>query len=212
MTPLTEQRWRQSLQDYIDSDPDPGSGLRGRERTVKVLVAGHMGAGKTTMVHSISEIDPVRTEAFMTSAGSHVDRADLADKDTTTVAMDFGRIHLNEELVLYLFGAPGQERFFDILEDLARGALGALVLADPRHLGETYQILELVEELGLTYIIAINVFDGAPRYTEARLREVMGLGPDIPFVFCDARSRISTRDALVVLVQHLLTSLPEPVR
>nr|WP_256122985.1 ATP/GTP-binding protein [Streptomyces sp. LUP47B] len=186
--------------------------MRGDETTRKILIVGHMGAGKTTMIDSISEIEPVRTEETMTDAGAHVDRADLPDKKTTTVAMDFGRIRLSNHLVLYLFGAPGQERFFNILEDLAHGALGALVLCDPRHLADTYPILELVEELGLTYTIAINQFDGAPRYTEKRLREVMDLAPDTPLVFCDARSRVSTRDALIVLVQDLLTRLPEPAR
>ncbi|WP_454338798.1 GTP-binding protein [Streptomyces pseudovenezuelae] len=179
---------------------------------MKILIAGHMGAGKTTMVHSITEIAPLSTEERMTSAGSHVDRADLPDKTTTTVAMDFGRVHLSHDFVLYLFGAPGQARFFDILEDLAFGALGALVLCDPRHLADTYPILDLIEELGLTYVIAINQFDDAPRYTEARLREVMELGAGTPLVFCDARSRLSTRDALIALVQHLLTTLPEPAR
>ncbi|WP_328974167.1 GTP-binding protein [Streptomyces canus] len=200
------------MPDYIGSDPDPGPGLRGDERTVKALVVGHMGAGKTTMVDSISEIEPVKTEEAMTDAGTAIDRADLPDKTTTTVAMDFGRVHLSADLVLYLFGAPGQARFFDILEDLARGALGALVLCDPRHLAETYPILEVVEDLGLPYVIAVNEFDDAPRYTEARLREVMGLDPSTPLVSCDARQRGSTRDALIVLVQHLLTTLPEPVR
>ncbi|MFE1839824.1 GTP-binding protein [Streptomyces sviceus] len=200
------------MTDYVGSDPDPGSKLRGTETTRKILIVGHMGAGKTTMIESISEIRPVRTEETMTTAAAHVDRADLPDKTTTTVAMDFGRIHLSDQLVLYLFGAPGQERFFNILEDLARGALGALVLCDPRHLAETYPILELIEELELTYTIAVNQFDDAPRYTEERLREVMDLAPATPLVFCDARSRVSTRDALIVLVQDLLTRLPEPAR
>jgi signal recognition particle receptor subunit beta len=200
------------LKDYVDSDPDPGSGLRGKERTVKILIAGHMGAGKTTAVEAVSEIRTIKTEEVMTSAGNGIDRADLPHKTTTTVAMDFGRLHLNDQLVLYLFGAPGQARFFDILEDLAYGALGALVLCDPRHLAETYPVLDLIENLGLTYVIAVNQFDGAPRYTEERLREVMELPPSIPLVFCDARSRLSTRDALIALVQHLLTKLPEPVR
>jgi signal recognition particle receptor subunit beta len=200
------------LQDYIGSDPDPGPVLRGDEHTVKILIAGHIGAGKTTMVHSISQIAPVATEERMTSAGTHIDRNDLPDKTTTTVAMDFGRVHLNDELVLYLFGAPGQERFFDILADLAHGALGALVLCDPRHLAETYPILEIVEDLELPYLIAVNEFDDAPRYTHDRLREAMGLDRQTPLVTCDARSRLSTRDALIELVQHLLTTLPEPAR
>ncbi|MEU7028882.1 ATP/GTP-binding protein [Streptomyces sp. NPDC046275] len=186
--------------------------LRGDERTVKVLVCGHLGAGKTTFVHSLSQIAPVSTEEVMTRAGTGVDHVALPEKSTTTVAMDFGRLSLGDSLVLYLFGAPGQERFFPILQDLALGALGALVLVDTRRLADTYPILQLVEDLRLPYAVAVNAFDEAPAITGERLREVMALAPDTPLVRCDARDRPSSRDALITLVHHLLTLTPEPAR
>ncbi len=186
--------------------------LRGDERTAKILVAGHFGAGKTTLVHCLSQIRPVSTEEVMTSAAEGIDSTDLPHKTTTTVAMDFGRLSLTDDLVLYLFGAPGQPRFYPVLEDLAVGALGALVLADSRRLAETYPILQLVEDLGLPYTVAINRFDGAPHIPEQRLREVMDLAEETPLVMCDARDRPSSRDALIVLVSYLLTLVPEPAR
>ncbi|GGZ95086.1 ATP/GTP-binding protein [Streptomyces subrutilus] len=195
---------------YTDSETPPG--LRGDERTVKVLLCGHLGAGKTTFVTTLSQIAPVSTEEVMTRAGADIDRTALPDKTTTTVAMDFGRLRLTEDLLLYLFGAPGQERFFPILQDLAVGALGALVLADTRRLADTYPILQLVEDLNLTYAVAVNTFDGAPDPTDQRLREVMDLTDGTPLVRCDARDRSSSRDALIALVRHLLTLTPEPAR
>ncbi|MFD8816135.1 ATP/GTP-binding protein [Streptomyces sp. NPDC059627] len=186
--------------------------LRGDEQTAKILVAGHLGAGKTTLVRCLSQITPVLTEEVMTSAGEDIDHPVLPEKVRTTVAMDFGRLHLSDELVLYLFGAPGQPRFWDILVDLAQGALGALVLCDTRRLGDTYPILEIVEELGLPYAVAVNTFDGAPVPTDERLREVMTLAADTPLVRCDARDRAGARDALIALVRHLLTLTPEPAR
>jgi signal recognition particle receptor subunit beta len=187
--------------------------LRGDEHTAKILVAGHFGAGKTTLVNGLSQIAPVRTEEVMTSAAADIDRTDLPAKTTTTVAMDFGRLHLGDDLVLYLFGAPGQPRFFEVVEDLAIGALGALVLADTRRLADTYPILQLVEDrLRLPYIVAINDFDNAPVIADRRLREVMDLDEGTPLVRCDARERTSTRAALISLVRHLLTLKPEAVR
>ncbi|GGP96937.1 GTP-binding protein [Streptomyces roseolilacinus] len=186
--------------------------LRGDERTVKILICGHLGAGKTTLVNTLSQIAPVSTEEVMTSASTAVDRLDLPHKRTTTVAMDFGRLSLTDDLVLYLFGAPGQERFFPILRDLATGALGALVLVDTRRLADTYPILQLVEDLDLAYTVAINTFDGAPDHPDGRLREVMDLAPDTPLVKCDAREWAGSRDALIALVRHLLTRTPEPAR
>ena len=183
--------------------------LRGDERTAKILVAGHFGAGKTTLVHCLSQIAPVSTEEVMTSAAVGIDRTDLPDKSSTTVAMDFGRLSLTDDLVLYLFGAPGQPRFYPVLEDLAIGALGALVLTDSRRLAETYPILQLVEDLGLPYTVAVNRFDGAPVIPEQRLREVMDLTAETPLVTCDARDLISSRDALTALVRYLLTLTPE---
>ncbi|MFE9601469.1 ATP/GTP-binding protein [Streptomyces hokutonensis] len=180
--------------------------------TRKILVAGALGAGKTTLIGRVSQIEPVTTEETMTSVGADVDRTELPDKTTTTVAMDFGRLHLNDNLVLYLFGAPGQPRFFPILKDLARGALGVLLMVDTRRLGDTYPILELIEDLALPYAVVVNRFDGAPEPTADRLREVMRLDASTPVVACDARVRSSCRDALVALVKHLLTLTPEPTR
>ncbi|WP_330455708.1 ATP/GTP-binding protein [Streptomyces sp. NBC_00820] len=176
---------------------------------MKILIAGHVGAGKTTLVHGLSQIRPVSTEEVMTEAGTATDHTDLPDKSTTTVAMDFGRLHLADDLVLYLFGAPGQERFFPILQDLAAGALGALVLVDTRRLRETYPILELIEKLGLPYTVAVNAFDGAPVHPPERLREVMDLDGPTALVICDARDPGSSRTALTVLIRHLLALMPE---
>ncbi|MEV8605608.1 ATP/GTP-binding protein [Streptomyces griseoviridis] len=179
---------------------------------MKIMVAGHFGAGKSTLVHGLSQIPPVSTEEVMTSAGVGIDHTPLPTKSTTTVAMDFGRLHLSNDLVLYLFGAPGQARFFPVLEDLAVGALGALVLTDTRRLADTYPILQLIEDLNLSYAVAVNRFDGAPVIDDQRLRQVMDLADDTPLVACDARERSSSRDALIALVSHLLTPLPEAAR
>jgi signal recognition particle receptor subunit beta len=191
---------------------EPAPVLHGHELTRKILVAGHIAAGKTTLIGSVSQIPPVTTEETMTSAGIGIDHTELPGKSTTTVAMDFGRLHLSSDLVLYLFGAPGQPRFFPILQDLALGALGVLVLADTRRLGDTYPILELIEDLGLPYAVAINRFEGAPQPTEERLREVMRLAPAIPVITCDARDYRSSLNALIDFVKHLLTLTPEPSR
>jgi hypothetical protein len=198
-----------SLPDFNGSEPPI---LRGDERTAKILIAGHFGAGKTTLVQGLSQIAPISTEEVMTSAGAGIDHTNQPGKATTTVAMDFGRLHLSNDLVLYLFGAPGQPRFFDILTDLAYGALGALVLTDTRRLADTYPILELIEQLPLPYTVAINAFDGAPIHSETRLREVMDLSDPTPLVTCDARDPRSSRIALIALIDHLLTLEPESAR
>ncbi|MFI1408914.1 GTP-binding protein [Streptomyces sp. NPDC020707] len=196
-----------SLPAFEGSDAPPL--LRGDERTVKILIAGHFGAGKTTLVHGLSQIEPVSTEELMTSVGATVDHTELPGKSTTTVAMDFGRMHLDYDLVLYLFGAPGQPRFFDTFESLAIGALGALILVDTRHLADTYPILELVEDLDLPYAIAINEFDGSPFIARRRLREVMDLDMGTPLLSCDARDRNSCRNALIALVEYVLSRTPK---
>jgi uncharacterized protein len=177
---------------------------------VKLLIVGHFAVGKTTFVGTLSEIRPLRTEETMTQAGAHVDDlAGVPDKHVTTVAMDFGRLTLSDHLVLYLFGAPGQHRFTPLWQDLARGALGALVLADPGRLEKSFDVIGLLEEKGLRYAVAVNQFDGAPRYPLAEIREALDLLPSTPLVSCDARDPRSSTLALIALVEYLIMSSKE---
>ncbi|MGX1881770.1 GTP-binding protein [Streptomyces sp. NPDC055287] len=173
---------------------------------VKILIVGHFAVGKTTFVGTLSEIRPLRTEETMTQASEPVD--DLAgspDKTTTTVAMDFGRLTLSEQLVLYLFGAPGQKRFTPLWKDMLNGALGALVLADTRRLDQSFDIMGLLEEHGMPYAVAVNQFDGAPVFPAAEIREALDLLPETPLVTCDARNTASSTGALISLVEYLQT-------
>ncbi|MEV7185284.1 ATP/GTP-binding protein [Kitasatospora sp. NPDC057542] len=172
---------------------------------VKILVVGHFAVGKTTLIGALSEIAPLSTEESMTQASTRVDDLrGVPDKKTTTVALDFGRLTLGDDLVLYLFGTPGQQRFMQLWEDMARGALGALLLADPTRLADTFPVIDLIEQYGLDYAVAVNSFDRQSEYTEDQLREALDLLPHTPVVFCDARDQRSSANALLTLVRHLL--------
>ncbi|GAB7035015.1 ATP/GTP-binding protein [Streptomyces sp. NPDC021749] len=182
--------------------------------TLKILVAGGFGVGKTTLVGAVSEIKPLRTEERLTEAGRPVDDLHgVETKSTTTVAMDFGRITVNDGLVLYLFGTPGQDRFWFLWDELARGALGAVVLADTRRLADSFSAIDYFERRGLPFTVAVNCFDGADRYPPEAVRDALDLDPEVPVMLCDARVRDSARDVLVAVVEHAMRTggrRPEP--
>src|SRR6201990_2167152 len=183
-------------------------GLLGQS-ALKILVAGGFGVGKTTMVGTVSEIPPLRTEELLTEAGSGIDDLTGVDrKTTTTVALDFGRITINSELVLYLFGTPGQERFWFMWDELSNGALGAVVLADTRRLDHCFAAVDFFERRGIGFIVAVNECDGSYHYESDEIRAALDLKPDVPVVMCDARQCNSGTRVLIALVQHLLASTP----
>ncbi|OEV03148.1 GTP-binding protein [Streptomyces oceani] len=178
---------------------------------VKIVIAGPLGVGKTTLIGSLSEIVPLRTEESMTQAGSGVDE-EVSGKATTTVAMDFGRITLNARRVLYLFGTPGQPRFFPMWRHLVHGALGALALVDTRRLEASFDVLGHLEDLGVPFAVAANNFPSSPNYPPEALRSALDLLPETPLMICDARDRYSSAQALITLVDHLYTTASEATR
>ncbi|MEO3871102.1 ATP/GTP-binding protein [Nonomuraea sp. B12E4] len=170
---------------------------------VKLIIAGPFGVGKTTMVDSLSEIKPLNTEEILTQAGTLVDDlTGVNEKTTTTTAIDFGRLTL-PGVVLYLFGAPGQTRFQILWQELARGALGVLVLADTRRIDDSFSVLDLVESTGVRYAVAVNHFPDSPEYPIEAVRQALDLDPRTPLLVCDARDPASARASLIALVEHI---------
>jgi uncharacterized protein len=186
----------------FDHPGRPAAG--GTTRSVKVMIAGGFGTGKTTMVRSVSDIKPLTTEETLTQASADVDHLiGVADKTETTVSLDFGKISLNDSLMLYLFGTPGQERFWFLWNGLFKGALGAVVLVDTRRLASSFRAIEEMERQNVPFVVALNVFPDSKEYPVEEIRDALDIPAHIPVVACDARDRASSRDVLVALIHHL---------
>jgi uncharacterized protein len=189
--------------DSVPSDAVRRAG--GLPTAIKVLIAGGFGVGKTTMVGAVSEIKPLRTEETLTDKSIGVDdTSGVERKATTTVAMDFGRITINDNLVLYLFGTPGQDRFWFVWDELALGAVGAVVLADTRRLVDCFPSVDYFERHGTPFIVAVNCFEGALKYQPEDVRVALDLDSDVPVLMCDARIRESGKEVLIALIEHAM--------
>ncbi|MDO3687240.1 MULTISPECIES: ATP/GTP-binding protein [unclassified Micromonospora] len=172
---------------------------------IKILIAGGFGVGKTTMVGAVSETRPLRTEEVLTETGIGIDDlSGIEEKSTTTVAMDFGRITISDDLVLYLFGTPGQDRFWFVWDELALGALGAVVLADTRRLADCFPSIDYFEGRGTPFVVAVNCFEGAKQFRLDEVQAALDLDPGVPVVLCDARKRESAKEVLITLLEHAM--------
>jgi uncharacterized protein len=198
----------------MDSGRSDQNGSRRRRPPIalKILIAGGFGVGKTTLVGAVSEIRPLQTEEVLTHASIGTDDlSGVEGKASTTVAMDFGRITINEDLQVYLFGTPGQDRFWFLWDELAFGALGAVVLADTRRLADCFPSIDYFEQRGTPFVVGVNCFDGAQQYSVEAVRDALDLDPDVPVMLCDARSRQSGKNLLIALVEHVAQRRGETV-